>query len=517
MAPSTTIPAFSHTPIDAIPGIAAKARATFRSQKTKPLEYRLTQLRKLWWGLKDYEAALVEACKLDLGKPSFETSTGEVMWCQNDIIFVCKNLKKWIADEKAPDIDVKHAMVNPRIRKEPLGTVLVIGAFNFPVQLSLGPFIGAIAAGNTAILKPSELSSNTAAVMQRIIEEYLDPSAYFCVQGAVPETTELLNQKWDKIFYTGSPGVGILIAKKAAETLTPVTLELGGKNPAIISRFADTRLAARRLAWGKVINSGQVCLSHNYILIDKEALPSFVNELSIALKEFFPNGAKSSPDYARIVNERHFHRIKKMLDETHGKILIGGTMDEKEKFIEPTVIQVDSLDDSLIKEESFGPLFPLLPVDDLDQAIRIANEVDSTPLAMYPFSQKKEDIDRLLNEITSGGASINDSFFHGSIPTLPFGGVGSSGQGSYRGKASFDTFTHHRSVTHTPSWLEKLVAIRYPPYGEKLSRYRKLAAKKPNFDREGKINNHMLAWFLTLGGEPGKSATARWLAILLGE
>jgi beta-apo-4'-carotenal oxygenase len=246
------------------------------------------------------------------------------------------------------------------------------------------------------------LSPNAAAVMQRIIEEYLDTSAYFCVNGAVPEITELLNQKWDKIFYTGNPGVGVLIAKKAAETLTPVTLELGGKNPAIISRFADTRLAARRLVWGKVLNAGQVCLSQNYILIDKEALPSFVNELSAALGEFFPDGAKSSPDYARIINERHFHRIKKMLDETHGKILIGGAMDEKEKFIEPTVIQIDSLDDSLIKEESFGPLFPLLPVDDLDQAIRIANEVDSTPLAMYPFSKKKEDIDRRMRALPLG-------------------------------------------------------------------------------------------------------------------
>jgi beta-apo-4'-carotenal oxygenase len=240
------------------------------------------------------------------------------------------------------------------------------------------------------------LSPNTAAVIQRIIEEYLDSSAYVCVQGGVPETTELLNQKWDKIFYTGSSGVGVLIAKKAAETLTPVTLELGGKNPAIISRFADIRLAARRLIWGKILNAGQVCLSQNYILIDKEVLQSFISELGIAFKEFFPNGAKASPDYARIVNERHFHRIKKMLDETHGKILIGGSMDEKEKFIEPTVVQVDSLEDSLIKEESFGPLFPLLPVDDLDQAIRISNEVDNTPLAMYPFSKKKEEIDRRM-------------------------------------------------------------------------------------------------------------------------
>ncbi|KAI9780684.1 MAG: hypothetical protein M1839_006625 [Geoglossum umbratile] len=517
MASPATIPVFSHTPIEAIPGIVTEARATFRSQKTKPLEYRLTQLRKLWWGLKDNEAALAEACKLDLGKPAHEAFMGEIMWCQNDIIYVCNNLKKWMADEKPPDIALKNAVVAPKVRKEPLGTVLVIGAFNYPVQLSLGPFIGAIAAGTTAVLKPSELSPNTAAVLQRIIGECLDSSAYFCVQGAVRETTELLNQKWDKIFYTGGASVGTLIAKKAAETLTPVTLELGGKNPAVVSRFADTRLAARRLVWGKVINAGQVCLSQNYILVDKEVLPSFINELGIALKEFFPNGAKASPDFGRIVNERHFHRIKKMLDETRGKILIGGSMDEKEKFIEPTVVQVDSLEDSLIKEESFGPLFPLFPVDDLDEAIRLANEVDSTPLGLYPFSKKQEEIDRLLNEITSGGASINDSFFHGSIPNLAFGGVGSSGQGSYRGRASFDTFTHRRSITTTPSWLESLLAIRYPPYAGKLARYRKMSAKKPNFDREGKVRGDALAWVYTLGGGERKIVAVRWVVILLGE
>ncbi|KAI9768809.1 MAG: hypothetical protein M1840_004623 [Geoglossum simile] len=515
MSSSTAIPVFSHTPVEAIPGIATKARTAFRSQKTKPLEYRLTQLRKLWWGLKDNEAALAEACKLDLGKPVHETFMGEIMWCQNDIIFVCNNLKKWMADEKAPDIDLKNRTVAPKIRKEPLGTALIIGAFNYPIQLSLGPLIGAIAAGNTAILKPSELSPNTAAVLQTIIEERLDSSAYFCVQGAIPETTELLNQKWDKIFYTGSPTIGTLIAKKAAETLTPVTLELGGKNPAIISRFADTRLAARRLVWGKVINAGQVCLSQNYTLVDKEVLPSFISELSMVLKEFFPNGAKASPDFGRIVNERHFHRIKKMLDETRGKIVIGGSMDEKEKFIEPTVVQVDSLEDSLIKEESFGPLFPLLPVDNLDEAIRFANEVDSTPLGLYPFSKKQEEIDRLLNEITSGGASVNDSFFHGSISNLAFGGVGSSGQGSYHGRASFDTFTHRRSVTNTPSWLEGFLAIRYPPYAGKLARYQKVSAKKPDFDREGKVKSNVLAWAYTLGGGEAKIVTARWVVVLL--
>jgi beta-apo-4'-carotenal oxygenase len=226
--------------------------------------------------------------------------------------------------------------------------------------------------------------------MQKIIAESLDPSAYTVVQGAVPETTALLDQKWDKIFYTGSATVGTIIAKKAAETLTPVTLELGGKNPAIITKHADARLAARRLLWAKVLNAGQVCVSQNYILVDKEILPEFLKELKVALGEFFPEGAQKSPDYGRIVNARQFQRLKKMLDETSGKILLGGTMDEKDLFLEPTVVQVDSLTDSLIAEESFGPLIPVLPVSNLDEAIKIANEVQDTPLGIYPFGNKQE-------------------------------------------------------------------------------------------------------------------------------
>jgi beta-apo-4'-carotenal oxygenase len=280
--------------------------------------------------------------------------------------------------------------LNPRIRKEPLGTVLIIGAYNFPVNLSFGPLIGAIAAGCTAVLKPSEVSPATAMVMKKIIEESLDPSAYACVNGGVPETTALLNEKWDKIFYTGNATVGTIIAKKAAETLTPVCLELGGRNPAIVTKNADPRLAARRLVWGKLLNAGQVCISQNYIMVEKEILPAFIEQIKIALKEFYPNGQKSSPDYARIVNNRHFHRIKKMVDESKGKILIGGEMDESENYIEMTFVQVNDINDSMIVDESFGPLIPILAVDSVEDAIQKANAVHSTPLGMYPFGTKKE-------------------------------------------------------------------------------------------------------------------------------
>jgi beta-apo-4'-carotenal oxygenase len=387
---ATKIAPFEATAIDTIQSTVNRCRTTFRAQKTKPISYRLTQLRKLYWGIVDNEDALVEACKQDLGKPTFETFLSEIDWCKNDIVFVTKNLEKWSKDEPAPDIPLMNTLLNPIIRKEPLGTILIIGAYNFPVQLSLGPFIGAIAAGCTGVLKPSEVSPATAMVLKKMVEESLDPSAFVVLNGGVQETTALLDEKWDKIFYTGSGNVGTIIAKKAAETLTPVTLELGGRNPAIVTKNADPRLAARRLLWGKLLNAGQVCISQNYIMVDREILPALVEQMKIALKEFLPNGSKASPDYGRIVNKRHFSRIKKMLDETRGEILIGGEVDENENFIELTVVRVDDADDSMIVDESFGPLVPLLAVDNIEEAIRIANSVDATPLGLYPFGTKAE-------------------------------------------------------------------------------------------------------------------------------
>ncbi|KAI9813606.1 MAG: hypothetical protein M1827_003676 [Pycnora praestabilis] len=515
MAPN--MPTFQNTPGGVIPSIVNEVRTAFHSHRTRPIEYRLRQLRKLYWGLKDNEAELTEALRLDLNKSLFETFVTEISWCENDCIFTANSLERWAKDEAAEDIPLTNKLVSPKIRKDPLGCVLIIGAYNFPVQLCLGPLIGAIAAGCTAVLKPSELSPATAAVLQKIISESLDKSCYAVVQGSVSETTALLEEKWDKdkIFYTGSANIGTLIAKKAAETLTPVTLELGGRNPAIVTKHADARLAARRLLWGKFVNAGQVCISQNYILVDKEILQALVAEIKTAMNEFYPDGAKSSPDYSRIVNERHFFRMKAMIDNSKGRILHGGEMDETEKFIEPTVVLVEDLDDALIKDESFGPLIPIYAVDDLDEAIRIANQVHSTPLALYPFGTKKE-TDKILNETRSGGASINDSYFHASIPTLAFGGVGESGQGSYRGKSSFDCFTHRRSITSTPNWMESLLNVRYPPYKGKLGQYKRMALMSPNFDREGKVSLGWFWWLMTLGAGSAKGGLARYLVVVLG-
>lgn len=394
--------------------------------------------------------------------------------------------------------------------------LLLSSTYNFPVQLAVGPFIGAIAAGNTAVLKPSENAPSVAAVVQRIVESALDPTCYGIVQGGVAETTLLLDQQWDKIFYTGSQAVGKIIAKKAAETLTPVTLELGGRNPAIVTKNANARLAARRLLWGKTLNAGQVCISHNYTLVDKDILPAFVAEMKIALKQFYPEGAKASRHYGRIINDRQWTRLKRLIDESKGKVLMGGEMDESDKFIEPTLIQVDDFHDSLVMEETFGPLMPIIPVDDLDHAIRIAGEVHSTPLGVYPFGTKQE-TDRVLQEIRSGGASVDDAFSHGSIPTLAFGGVGDSGQGNYRGKASFDCFSHRRSITSTPWWMEKMINVRYPPYEGKLAKIRMISELKPDFDREGKVKFSWVIYLLTLGAGSLMGGLTRYAVLILGK
>jgi beta-apo-4'-carotenal oxygenase len=381
---------FECTPIPELNKSVNKLRSTFRMNKTKDVQYRLVQLRKLYWSIKDNEALLHAALKQDLRKCAMECHLSETGMAMNEIMFMINNLERFTKDSPVEDVPFQFKLTNPRIRREPLGLALIIGAYNFPVQLSIGPLVGAIAAGCTAVLKPSESAPATAMALKYIIEKYLDADAFSVVNGAVAETTALLDQKWDKIFYTGGLAVGKIIAKKAAETLTPVTLELGGLNPAFVTKNADIKLAARRLLWGKVVNAGQVCLSQNYILIDKDVLDPFIAALKESYKDFFPAGAKSSPDYSRIVNARHFARMKKMLDETDGKIILGGELDEADLFIEPTAVLVESTLDSMMRDESFGPIFSIMAYDTLDEAINTANSVCRCPLGLYTFGTDEE-------------------------------------------------------------------------------------------------------------------------------
>jgi beta-apo-4'-carotenal oxygenase len=383
------IPAFTPTAVDSIPETCSAVRAGFRSLKTKDLDYRKVQLRKLYWGIKDHGAQLEEALMRDLRKSAYESRFTEIDWTANDCMFMLDNLDAFAKDEVAP-VPFVFKPNKVRIRKEPLGSALIIGTYNFPFMLTVVPLVGAIAAGCTAVLKPSEGAPNVAMVIKSIVESCLDPEAYRVVIGAVPETTALLDQKWDKIFYTGSANVARIICKRAAENLTPVTLELGGRNPAFVTRNADLKLAAKRLLWAKTLCAGQVCLSQNYVLVERETVDEFIKQLNAASKQAFPNGAKAAPDLCRVINERHFLRMKKMVDESKGKIVMGGEMDQSELFIAPTAVLVNSVDDSMMKEESFGPVFCIIPFDNLGHAIDIANNVDPTPLALFGFGTREE-------------------------------------------------------------------------------------------------------------------------------
>jgi beta-apo-4'-carotenal oxygenase len=384
------LPPFETTPMDEISNLASKLRTTFKTNKTKDLEYRLVQLRKLYWGLKDCNELLEEGLMLDMNKPPHDAQLTEIDWAIQDCMFTIQNLTKWVQDDKDVDVPLTMSMTRPRIRKEPLGAVLIIGTYNLPINLNICPLIGAIAAGCPAVVKPSENAPATAMAIKVLMTKYLDPDAYVCVTGTVPETSALLNEKWEKIFYTGGYKVAKIIAKKAAETLTPVCLELGGRNPAFVTKNADLYLAARRLMWGKSINAGQVCMSHNYVVADREIVQDLVKVLNATSQEFYPQGPKNSTDFGRIINTQQFDRMKKMLDTTKGKIVMGGETNRDERYIAPTAVLVDSPEDSMIQEESFGPIWAILPYDDIDKAIALVNNVDPTPLSLMTFGSKSE-------------------------------------------------------------------------------------------------------------------------------
>ncbi|OTB08990.1 hypothetical protein M426DRAFT_316281 [Hypoxylon sp. CI-4A] len=517
MTSDIKIPAFEATPIDDIPKIAATARDSYRSQKTKDVEWRLVQLRKLYWGLTDNTEKIQAALKKDLNKAPHDAYLTEVHHLFQDIHLALRRLKEWVKDDKDIEYAWAFSLMKPRIRKEPLGTVLIIGPYNVPLMLNFAPLIGAISAGCTAVIKPSESAPAIAMVMKEIVENYLDTSSFFVVNGTVPETTALLDQKWDKIFYTGGGSVARIISKKAAETLTPVTLELGGRNPAFVSKSTDLRLAARRLMWGKTLNAGQICLSQNYVTVQRDLVEDFIKHLNATYREFYPNGAQASQEYVRIINERQFDRIKNMLDTTKGKIVMGGETDRSDLYISPTVVLVDSIDDPMMREESFGPIWSIIPYDTLDDAIKIMNQVDPTPLSLMTLGSKAEN-EKILGQVTSGGASINDSWMHGSIATLPFGGVGESGTGSYHGRAGFDCFTHRRTVVEVPGWADKLLRVRYPPFdATEFKRHVWMTSPKPDFDRDGKPLPTLSYWawlIFGLGGPSAKGALLRWVVLL---
>ncbi|KAJ5641294.1 Aldehyde dehydrogenase NAD(P)-dependent, partial [Penicillium lividum] len=422
-----------------------------------------------------HEGDIIRACAQGLGKPRFETEIAEIDWLLNDIMFTTRNLHEWVKDEKVPDIDLQCKLMRPKIRKDPLGCVLVIGTFNFPFQLTIGHAIDAIAAGNTVAIKPSENAPHSAVVIQKICEASLDPLCYSVVQRGVLEIQALLAERWDKSFFTG------------------------------VSKTADRRLVMHRMLWGRTVNAGQPCTSQNYVLIDKSLVRRVVEEFKKADKTLYPQSAKDSPDYSRIINKGHFQRLKSLLDNSKGKILLGGTVDEKELFIEPTIFQ----------RRASALFIPILPVENLEEAISRANRVQSTPLGLYLVSSKADVVKSISYLPLSPALDLAVSL---AMPppytSPPFGGVGESGHGAYRGCSSFDVWVHRRPITSSPSWLEFILHIRYPPYAGKLSKLKATSTLVPDFDRRGqKLTLGWLRHILTLGGGSGKVSAGRALVI----
>ncbi|KAG0249074.1 Aldehyde dehydrogenase [Mortierella polycephala] len=455
----------AYTPLSDIPQIVQELRDSFNAGLTKPLSYRKEQLKGLHNLIDENESLIREASFLDLHKHPQELVMGETGIGKQECVDAIKNLDKW-----AEPTYVKTGLINkmdePHVRKEPLGMVLIIGAWNYPLNLLLAPAVGAIAAGNTVLMKPSEVAPHTAALLTKLLPKYLDHRSYRIINGAVEETTAILEHKFDHIFYTGSGNIGRIIMGAAAKQLTPVTLELGGKSPAFVSKDVEIDVAARRLTWGKFFNCGQTCIAPDYLIVERGIEEEFIKCMKAHLEEFYGAIAQDSRSYGRIVNRNHFHRLKKILDNTKGDIVIGGDTKEDDLYIAPTVVLNVQPGDSLMDAEIFGPILPIMVVNSLKEGVDYVNKGDQ-PLALYIFSNNRQVADSILDNTRSGGAVINDALVQFGISSLPFGGTGPSGIGNYHGQRSFDTFSHERSTIVKSLGMERLNTIRYPPYSDK--------------------------------------------------
>jgi aldehyde dehydrogenase (NAD+) len=445
---------------DQIVELVARLRKTFDAGVTRPLEWRLAQLHQFAAMVHDNEDAMLEALRADLGKPEFEAWIGETSFVMAELKYTIKRLPKWIKPKrvKAP-LPVLPAKA--RLVREPLGVVLIIAPWNYPLQLALGPMIGAIAGGNAVVLKPSEVAPASSALLARLIPKYFDPEAIAVVEGGVPETTKLLEQRFDHIFYTGNGTVGRIVMEAAAKHLTPVTLELGGKSPCIVDQDVDLDVAARRIVWGKFFNAGQTCVAPDYVLVHESIEKPLLERISANIKSFYGDDPKESTSYARVVNERHHQRLTRLLGS--GEVVVGGDADVKQRYLAPTVLKNVSPDSPVMQDEIFGPILPVLSVPNVEAAIDFVN-AHAKPLALYVFTRNKQHARDVLERTSSGGACVNDVVSHLVPPELPFGGVGPSGMGAYHGRATFDTFTHQKSVLDKGTSVDP--ALRYPPYNK---------------------------------------------------
>jgi len=442
--------------IDFMKEIVNQQRNFFNTHTTKNLHFRRKQLKTLQKALQQNEPLLHEAIYKDFKKSEFDNYTTELSLLYKDIKEARINIFQW-ARTKPVSTGILNFPASSYVIPEPLGVCLVIGAWNYPYQLSFAPIIAAIAAGNTVILKPSELPTNTAAAMAKIVKENFDPAFFTVVEGGVEETQELLKQKFDKIFFTGSTKVGKIVYKAAAENLTPVTLELGGKSPAIITESCNLKVSVKRLVWGKFLNTGQTCIAPDYVLVHKSIEQQFLEQTK---KEIISQHfAFENDNYLQIINNSNFERLTKML--VPEKIYYGGQTNKETRYIQPTIIQNVSMDDAVMQEEIFGPILPVLTYETIDEAIAKVNSLPK-PLSCYLFTKSSSIKKKVLKEISFGGGAINETVMHISNSELPFGGVGHSGIGNYHGEAGFKSFTHYKSVMDKPTWLDP--SIRYYPH-----------------------------------------------------
>ncbi len=440
--------------------ILANQKEFYLSNQTKSVKFRIKQLKILKSALQENEKYFYEAIYEDFSKSSFETYATELSLIYSELNLAIKKLKKWTKPIKK-STNLANLPGKSYILPEPLGNSLIIGAWNYPYQLSLVPLISALASGNTIILKPSELSKKSSAIMAKILNRVFLPEVVRVIEGGIKETKELLDMKFDKIFFTGSIPVGKIIYQYAAKSMASVTLELGGKSPTFVLADANIKMTAKRIVWGKFLNAGQTCVATDYILVDKKVEIQLLEEIKKQINIQFPSFDTVPENYVQIINDRNFDRLLNLIDTS--KIYTGGNYDKAKRLIEPAVLHNMSFKDVAMEDEIFGPILPVISYENLDTAIENVKKL-SKPLALYIFSKNKSDIRKIHNEISFGGGAVNDTVMHLTNHNLPFGGTGFSGQGNYHGYAGFQTFSHFRSILKKPFWFEP--PIKYAPYSE---------------------------------------------------
>lgn len=438
------------------PSLVEAQRAFFNTNATKPVAFRLEQLERLRTVLRDNEAAICAALHADYGKSAFDSFVSEFVLVYDELKVAIKQLAGWTRPRRVPT-NLLNWPARSSVRPEPLGVVLVIGAWNYPIQLSLAPVVAALAAGNTVVLKPSELCAATSRIVAALVKQHFDPRVLTVVEGGIPETTALLEQKFDKIFFTGSTTVGRIVYQAAARHLTPVTLELGGKSPAIFTPGCELDTSIRRLVWAKFLNAGQTCIAPDYVLVHESLEAEFLRQVKAEIVR--ANLSLASGTYVQIIDERSVTRIASLIDPA--KVVLGGEVDIPARTIAPTVMADVRFGDKVMSEEIFGPVLPVIRYTDLDAAIAEIKS-RSKPLALYLFTRDAAVREKVLREVSFGGGCVNDAVMHIANGRLPFGGVGESGLGSYHGEAGFRTFSHYKSILDKPTWFEP--SLKYFPH-----------------------------------------------------